>query len=100
MARLAIANPAMRSRGLCGACLVRSRAMMGVFIFFNFLGLVFMDGVILNYRLSLPLLARKLRCGAKQLPAWSRGSRADGAPVWGAAVCARPWLRSGGCARA
>src|ERR1035438_1577288 len=33
MARLAIANPAVRLRGLCGASLVRSRAMMGVFIF-------------------------------------------------------------------
>jgi len=31
-ARLAITNPAMRSRGLCGACLVRSRVMMGVFM--------------------------------------------------------------------
>src|ERR1035438_9889932 len=36
MARLAIANPAMRSRGLCGACLVRFRAMMGVFIILLF----------------------------------------------------------------
>ena len=52
--RLAMANPAMRSRGLCGDCLVRSRSMMGVFMFFNFLGFMFNDGVFLNYCLFLP----------------------------------------------
>jgi len=36
VARSAMTNPPVRSRGLCGACLVRSRSMMGVFIFFIF----------------------------------------------------------------
>src|ERR1035438_3872868 len=34
--RSAMTNPPVRSRGLWGACLVRSRSMMGVFIIFIF----------------------------------------------------------------
>src|ERR1017187_15895 len=34
--RSAMTNPPVRSRGLRGACLVRSRSMMGVFIIYIF----------------------------------------------------------------
>src|SRR5271169_286618 len=33
-------------------------------------------------------------CCARELPVGSQGSRAGGEPVWGAAVCAAPWLQS------